>query len=195
VWAFANLSEFFEVANGFIVFRLSLRLEIRFVFASLLFALTVIRAVGFSSAFQIADTSLVVVAGSDFISCLVSSRSASILWRPGPIFCPVADNITFASIWEVAIWLITASKAFLSWHAEELKPLGVVFATAARFAILGVLSALDTTIDDVGSGTEGGAKVFRLINSVWLVEACHDIMHAWLGVLGGHVEPDACSHG
>jgi len=57
------------------------------------------------------------------------------------------------------------------------------------------LTALDITVDDVGSGAKGGGKSSVNVDIIWLEEAGHDIMHAWLGIMRGHVEPDACSQG
>lgn len=76
-----------------------------------------LRAISLAIAKEITDASLVVVASSDIIGCLVASRSA--LYRSIPGLCPVAWYITCAAVWEISCLIGTANVIF-SWHAKEL---------------------------------------------------------------------------
>ena len=91
--------------------------------------------------------------------------------------------------------LLAAGKTTLCWHAKEVKPVEVVLGSARRLAGLWRPIALVASIDDVDGGAEICPDSVLDVAVVGHKEACHDVVHAWLRVLGRHVEPDAGSHG
>ena len=91
--------------------------------------------------------------------------------------------------------LLAAGKTALRWHAKEVKPIEVVLGSARRLAGLWGPVTLVPSIDDIDGSAEIGPDSVLDVAVVGHEEACHDVMHAWLGVLGRHVEPDSSSHG
>ena len=88
--------------------------------------------------------------------------------------------------------MISATKAGLGLKSEELEPLKIVFASALRFRAC--KSTLLATVDDIGSRTESCIDVCSVISGGGLEEARHYVVHAGLGVLRRHVEPNTSCH-
>ena len=57
------------------------------------------------------------------------------------------------------------------------------------------MTALKSTIDDVGRSSKLACDSIFEVGGIGLEEAGHDIVHRRLGVLGGHIEPETCGHG
>lgn len=70
----------------------------------------------------------------------------------------------------------------------------VVFTSLNDFIVAKSFTALQTTVDDVDSGSEGGFHVVGKVDFVGFEEASHDIVHTGLWILGSHVEPDSGRH-
>ena len=90
-----------------------------------------------------------------------------------------------------ATCLLVATEVILSWHSEELEPLKVVFSSLASFIV--DIAALDSTVDDVDCGAKSLCEASSKVDIIGLVEAAHDVVHTWFGVLRCHKEPDTCS--
>lgn len=69
-----------------------------------------------------------------------------------------------------------------------------VFTSLNDFIVAKSFAALQTTVDDVDGGGEGGFHVVIKVDLVGFEEACHDIVHTGLRVLRSHVEPDSGRH-
>lgn len=171
--------------------RLRLRLEVVIVGVRLI-GLAVVGAVSLTCTEEITDTSFIVIACADVVGSLISCRFASC--GTGPVLDPVAWHVTSTSIGEVAD-LLAACEAILRWHTKELEPLEVVLSSARCFTILGALPALNAAVDYVDCCSKGCSDSTINVSLVWLKEARHDVVHAWLGVLWAHVEPDSRCHG
>ena len=49
--------------------------------------------------------------------------------------------------------------------------------------------AFFVSIEDVCGGSKGGEDLTELIVLIWLIEACCDLVHAWLWTSWRHVDP------
>lgn len=149
-------------------------------------------AVSLTCTKEVADASFVVVAGHDRILSLVGRRLTGDLTIPG--LSPVSWLVTIPIEGEIAT-LLSAGQTTLRRHSKELKPFKVVLSTACSLGVLRRLTTLKATVYDVDGGAESGGHVGCLVFSCRHEEASHDVVHAWLGVLRGHVEPDTSCHG
>jgi len=57
------------------------------------------------------------------------------------------------------------------------------------------LTALKSTIDNVGRCSKLACDPIFEVGVIGLEEASHDIVHRRLWVLGSHIEPETCGHG
>ena len=136
----------------------------------------------------VADAPFVVVASRHGVRGLVAHRSALI--RCLPRLLPIAWNVASTASWEAS--LVCAAHIAFSWQAEELEPL--VEVNAATLGLGACHAALETAVDDVGCGSKVCADIGLVVGASRLKETSHHVVHAWLRVLGCHVEPDTCSH-
>ena len=88
--------------------------------------------------------------------------------------------------------MISATNTGLGRKTEELEPLKIVFASAHSFRAS--IAALLATVDDIGSCSESRIDIDRIVGESGLKEARHDVVHAGLGVLRRHVEPNTSCH-
>ena len=107
-----------------------------------------------------------------------------------PVLVPVAGNIASATSWETG--LLGATNVLLGIKSKVVEPLEIVFASADGFRA--DEAALLPTVNDIGCRSEIRSKLRRAVGGVGLEVARHDVVHAGLGVLRRHVEPDAGGH-
>ena len=66
---------------------------------------------------------------------------------------------------------------------------GLVVHDTVKDLRLGCLLALNSTIDNVNSGTEIWSDSSLFVSFSWFKETSHSVMHTWLWVLWSHIEP------
>ena len=148
-----------------------------------------LRAASLSLTKLITNAPLVVVASCRRIFSHIADQIALIAGLP--VLLPVAWHITSATFWEL-IALISAINISLGRKTEELEPLKKVFASALGTSVS--IAALCVSVLDIGSCCEIRTDFGRFVFGIGLKEARHDVVHAGLGGLGRHVEPNTSGH-
>ena len=94
-----------------------------------------------------------------------------------------------------ALRLISTTKATLGFESEVFEPHGIELTTGFGFLGIVFAAALLATINNIDCSSEIRSNVSLLVNFVGLEEARDDVVHAGLGALRRHIEPDATHHG
>ena len=102
---------------------------------------------------------------------------------------PIANDIAGTLEMITEICLVFAGKiSFICRKAKEFEPFEEVLAPGYSFRAPTV--ALQSSIYHVGGRAECCSNVCSSVDRIGHEEACHDVMHAGLGVLRRHVEPN-----